>query len=182
MLFSQYPAIANAPLPADGSGSDTFSNLALFGLIFTVPTYLAWKIGGGYKTSIFFGLITTAPILISFWYLASSFSPRKNEKAKLPGRPVEYYLTFKNPADKAKYSGRNKIPMETFQEMRFNGEVEYNADALEVLEYRHDWATFAFTLSLFKFFFFNFIPEVLMHTRSQGTPPQTLRSDQANAM
>ncbi|CRK19504.1 hypothetical protein BN1723_017783, partial [Verticillium longisporum] len=43
----------------------------------------------------------------------------------------------------------------------------FNGDALEVLEYRHDWAAFHFTLSLFKFVLFQFAPEVIMHSRSQ---------------
>ena len=96
------------------------------------------------------------------------FSPRKNEKARFPGRPVEHYLTFKNPEDKLKYSGKNKIPMETFHEMYFNEEVDFNGDALDVMEYRHDWASFRFTYGLIKFFVTGMIPEVLMHTRSQG--------------
>lgn len=99
--------------------------------------------------------------------------PRKNEKVKLPGRPVEYYLTFKNEADKLKYSGRNKIPMETFHNLYFGGEVDFKGDCLEALEYRHDWVSFTFTLSLFKFIFFSFAPEVIMHTRSQGTSPSS---------
>jgi hypothetical protein len=81
-----------------------------------VPLWLSWKIGGGLKTTIFLALFTSLPLLGGYWILASSMSPRKNEKARYPGRPVEHYLTFKNPADKAKYSGRNKIPMETFKE------------------------------------------------------------------
>lgn len=129
------------------------------------------------KTSIFFGLFTTVPILISFWYLASSFSPRKNEKAKFPSRPIEHYLTFKSPEDKAKYRGHAKIPYETFYAKFFEGEVDFNGDCLEVLEYRHDWASFRFTLSLFKHVFFSFAPEVIMHTRSQGMySPDPLRS------
>ena len=167
----QYPAIKNAPLPADGPGGESFSNLLLFSLLAVVPTYFSWKVGGGLKTTLFFGIFTSVPILISFWYLASSFSPRKNEKAKLPGRPIEYYLTFKNEADKIKYSGKNKIPMETFHNMYFDGDVDFNGDALEVMEYRHDWASFRFTLSLFKFVFLSFAPEVIMHTRSQGKYP-----------
>ncbi|KAG9235682.1 S-adenosyl-L-methionine-dependent methyltransferase [Amylocarpus encephaloides] len=164
---TSYPAIKNAPLPADWSGNDSFSNAALIALAIGLPTYMSWKIGGGLKTSIFFAIFTTVPILITFWYLASSFSPRKNEKVTLPGRPVDYYLTFKNEADKAKYSGRNKIPMETFYEMYFEGQVDFNGDCLEVMEYRHDWANFRFTLGLFKHVFFVFAPEVIMHSRSQ---------------
>ena len=52
-------------------------------------------------------------------------SPRKNEKAKYPGRPVEHYLTFKKQSDQAKYHGKNKIPIETFYELYFDGDVEF---------------------------------------------------------
>lgn len=67
-----------------------------------------------------------------------------------------------------KYRGRKKIPLWTFHEMYFDGDVDFKGDALEILEYRHDWANFKFTLSLFRFFFTGMIPEVIMHTRSQG--------------
>ncbi|KAH6841149.1 S-adenosyl-L-methionine-dependent methyltransferase [Chaetomium sp. MPI-CAGE-AT-0009] len=159
--------IKNAPLPAEGSGTESFSNLLLFSILGGVPFYLSWKVGGGLKTTLFFALFTTLPLLGAFWLIASSMSPRKNEKARLPGRPVEHYLTFKNPADKAKYSGKNKIPMETFHEMYFDGDVDFNGDALEVLEYRHDWANFRFTWGLIKYFLTGMMPEVIMHTRSQ---------------
>ena len=52
--------------------------------------------------------------------------------------------------------------------MYFDEKVDFKSDCLEAMEYRHDWANFRFTLSLFKFFFIGFIPEVIMHTRSQG--------------
>lgn len=155
-------------MPADGSGSESFSNILLFSILGGVPWYLSSKVGGGLKTTIFFALFTTLPLLAAFWITASTISPRKNEKARLPGRPIEHYLTFKKPEDKVKYSGKTKIPMETFQEMYFDGDVEFNGDALEVLEYRHDWANWRFTYSLIKFFLTGMIPEVIMHTRSQG--------------
>lgn len=163
----QYPAIKNAPLPADAAGSETFNNYILFTLIAFVPGYLAWRVGGGLKTWIFFALFTSIPVLVSFWFIASSMSPRKNEKARYPGAPIEHYLTFHRESDRAKYRGKNKIPMETFHEMYFDGKVDFNGDALEVMEYRHDWANFRFTLSLFWFFLTGMMPEVIMHTRSQ---------------
>ena len=64
--------------------------------------------------------------------------------------------------------------METFSEMYFNGEVDFNGDALEVLEYRHDWASFGFTMGSFRFLLLNFFPELLLHSRSQGIYPSTL--------
>ena len=164
----QSPAIKNAPLPADGPGADNFSNVLLISILIVTPYYLAWKLGGGLKTAIFFGLITTVPLLIGFWAITSTLSPRKNDKVKLPGRPIEHYLTFKKDADKIKYRGKSKIPIAEFQDMYFDGDVEFNGDCLEVLEYRHDWANFRFTWGLFKFVFLQFAPEMIMHTRSQG--------------
>lgn len=58
--------------------------------------------------------------------------------------------------------------METFHEMYFDGAVDFKGDCLEAMEYRHDWAAFRFTMSLYKFFLTGMIPEVIMHTRSQG--------------
>lgn len=164
---TSYPAIKNAPLPADAAGTEGFSNPLLFSLLFLVPFYFSWKVGGGLKTTLFFSLFTSIPILLAFWTLASILTPRKNEKARYPGRPVEHYLTFKNEADRIKYSGKNKIPMQIFHDLFFEGEVEFNGDCLEVLEYRHDWASFRFTKMLFHHVFFSFVPEVIMHTRSQ---------------
>ena len=103
-----------------------------------------------------------------FWIIASSMSPRKTEKARFPGLPMERYLHFHSEADRVKYRGRSKIPMETFYEMYFDGQVDFKGDALDVMEYRHDWASFRFTWGLFRFFLTGFLPEAIMHTRSQG--------------
>lgn len=40
-------------------------------------------------------------------------------------------------------------------------------DMLELLEARHDWATFAFTWELFYDVFTRFLPDVIMHTSAQ---------------
>lgn len=132
-----------------------------------VPWYLARQIGGGFWITTLFAIFTFIPLLAAFWATASKISPRKNEKAKYPGKPVESYLHFHDEADRIKYYGRNKIPMETFHEMYFDNKVDFKGDALEVMEYRHDWSNFRFTYSLMKFFVTGMIPEVIMHTRSQ---------------
>ena len=126
------------------------------------------KVGGGLFTWVLFALLTFVPILVTFWSVASTISPRRNEKARYPGRPVEHYLHFHNEKDMLKYRGKSKVPMETFHEMYFDGAVSFKGDALETMEYRHDWSSFSFTFSLFQFFFTGMIPEVIMHTRSQG--------------
>lgn len=38
---------------------------------------------------------------------------------------------------------------------------------LDLLEYRWDWASFGFTVELFKYVFLNFIPDVIFHTQAQ---------------
>jgi len=138
-----------------------------------IPLYFSWKVGGGLKLGIFFAIFTSIPILACYWSFASTFSARKNEKATYPGLPVEHYLTFHSDADKLKYRGRGKIPLETFYEKYFDGGVDVKGDMLEVLEYRHDWASFRFTLSLYWFFLTGMMPEVIMHTRSQGKNEMT---------
>ena len=164
----QYTAIKNAPLPADAAGNDSFSLRLLAYYLVSVPLYATWQIGGGIFTWIFVAILTTVPVLMIFWVLASSLSPRKNEKARFPGLPVEHYLHFRSEADRMKYRGKAKIPMETFHEMYFNQAVDFKGDALDVMEYRHDWASFRFTMGLFRFFLTGMLPELLMHTRSQG--------------
>ena len=134
-----------------------------------VPGYFARKVRGGHFTWIFFAILTFVPILVTFWAVASRISPRRNEKVRYPGYPVEHYLHFHREQDRAKYHGKSKIPMETFHEMYFNGAVDFKGDALEIMEYRHDWANFRFTLSLLRYFLTGMMPEVILHTRSQGT-------------
>ncbi|KAM9918347.1 hypothetical protein OXX59_008727 [Metschnikowia pulcherrima] len=172
LLTTDSPAIANAPLPADGPGSKHFSNVAMASFLVIIPYFVTRKLGLGFKTWVFFTLVLALPIMMAYWTLLSSFSPRLNEKVKLPGKPISHYLEFHTPELKAKYETSNggqgtKIPMETFHELYFANKVSFKGDCLDVLEYRHDWATFRFTLSLFRFFLFGMIPEVIMHSKSQ---------------
>jgi len=40
---------------------------------------------------------------------------------------------------------------------------------LDILEWRHDWSKPRFTLGLIKHFLFGMIPEMIVHSKSQGT-------------
>jgi cyclopropane fatty-acyl-phospholipid synthase-like methyltransferase len=172
VLTSSSPAIHNAPLPADGPGSKHFNNWVVLGLIVVIPWFVSSKLGGGFKTWLFFALVFVLPILMAYWTVMSSYSPRINTKAKYPNRPISYYLEYHTPELKAKYETSNngqgtKIPIETFQELFFNGQVSFKGDCLDALEFKHDWANFRFTMSLFRFFLLGMIPEVIMHSKSQ---------------
>lgn len=127
------------------------------------------SLGGTITTTIITFLLTAIPITIAFWFFSSIFTLRRNTKVILPGRPIESYLKFHKASDAKIYKGVNKkISLEVFIEMYFKGDVDFNGDALEVLEWRHDWASFRFTAGLFRHVFLGFAPEVIMHTRSQG--------------
>ncbi len=136
-------------------------------MIAGIPYLITRRIFGlGFYTWLFFTILLALPILVAYWTVLSTYTPRLNEKVKLPNRPIDYYLKFNNKQLEAKYKN-SKIPLETFQELFFNGEIEFKGDALDVLELKHDWATFNFTYSLFKYFLLGMIPEVIMHSRSQ---------------
>jgi cyclopropane fatty-acyl-phospholipid synthase-like methyltransferase len=152
---------------AEGPSTKNFSNKLLLGILLGLPGYFTWKFNGGLKTFVLLFLLFVLPVLIIFWTVASTFSPRLNEKCVLPEKGVEHYLEFHDPALAAKYQGDKKIPIETFQELYFDGKVSFKGDALDIMEYRHDWACFRFTVSLFKFFLTGMMPEVLIHSRAQ---------------
>ncbi|KAI5460581.1 S-adenosyl-L-methionine-dependent methyltransferase [Mariannaea sp. PMI_226] len=178
--LTDLPAIKNAPLPADGPGHEQWSNALLLGALIGFPTWFSWKFSGGLKTTLFFSIFTTVPVLVVLWTIMSTVSPRINEKVQLPGRPVEYYLTFKNPVDKARWNGRHRISMQTFFELYFNGDVDFNGDCLEVMEYRHEWARFNFTIDLFRYILFTFAPDVILHHRSQDEDQVRPNYDRGN--
>lgn len=159
------PAIKNAPLPAEGNGS--FNNFHLAGLVVVIPLIVSWYIHFGFYTYIFLTLILGLPITIAYWTVMSTFGPRKNEYVRFPGKPIEEYITIKDAELRSKYHGKNKIPMELFHEAFFDDKIDFKGDALDVLEYRHDWATFNFTPSLFKYVLLQMLPEVIIHSKSQ---------------
>lgn len=163
-----YPSIKNGPIVPEGPSSKHFSNALLISLLIGVPGYANWKfVGGGFMVFTMLFAITFFPILLAFWTVMSTITPRLNEKTALPNKGVEHYLEFHDSVLANKYRGNNKIPLETFQELYFDGKVSFKGDALDVLEYKHDWASFRFTMSLFKFFLTGMIPEVIFHSRSQ---------------
>jgi hypothetical protein len=83
------------------------------------------------------------PVTIAYWTLSSKFGKRINEKVPFPNRPQSDYIEIKS-GDMDKWRGK-KIPMQIFHDAYFEGKVEFKGDVLDVMEYRHDWASFEFT-------------------------------------
>jgi len=166
---TNYPAIKNAKLPAEGNGS--FSNVTLAVLVLGIP-FLAKRTlpivnWGGFYTYWFLVAVLGVPIAVGYWTVMSIYGPRKNEKCALPGKPVEEYLDIKDADLKRRYSGNQKIPMQIFHDAYFNNKIDIKGDVLDIMEYRHDWAKFTFTPKLFEYVFTQLIPDVIFHTREQ---------------
>ena len=99
--------------------------------------------------------------------LMSRIGPRMRDNAIFPNKPIEEYLTIHDPELKRQYNGHNKIPTQTFYDAYFEGKIDVNGDMLEILEWRHDWASFVMTWPLMKYVFTNLIPDVLIHSPNQ---------------
>ncbi|KAG5723075.1 hypothetical protein E4T56_gene8846, partial [Termitomyces sp. T112] len=166
-----HAAIKNAPLVGLAEGNGAFNNVHLAVSIIVVPyllkSFLPLVNRGGFKTYLFLLVLTGVPTTVAYWTLVSMYGSRKNEKVVLPGKDIEDYVTIKDAELKQLYNGKNKIPMQVFHDAYFDGKIEFNGDVLDILEQRHDWARFNFTLELFKYVFTVLIPDVISHNREQ---------------
>nr|CAG8434534.1 6226_t:CDS:2 [Entrophospora candida]CAG8590125.1 2695_t:CDS:2 [Entrophospora candida] len=104
--------------------------------------------------------------MIGYFFGTSKYSSPWKNKVNLPGKNVEEYIKIKD-ASLSIYSGRKKIPMELFFENYFDNKIDLCGDALEILEARHDWASFEFGLIQAKFFISQWIPETIVHSKKQ---------------
>lgn len=169
--LTNYPAIKNAVLPAEGNGS--FNNVHLALLIFFTPAVLLRLLP--FVKARWFGWISYmvlvalcgVPVAILYWTVMSMYGARINEKVTLPNRPLEHYLTIKDESLRRQYNGYNKIPMQVFWEAYFDGKIEVKGELLDVLEYRWDWAAMHFTPELFRYVLFKMLPDVLLHSSRQ---------------
>lgn len=169
--LTNYASIANAPLPAEGNGS--FSNLHLALLVFFTPAVLlrlipfvkpSWF---GWTSYLFLCALTGVPVTVAYWTVMSIYGPRINEKVRLPGKPVEYYLDIKDAELRNKYKGDKKIPFQTFHDAFFDGKIEPKMPLNELLEYRWDWCSMQFTWPMFEYVLFHMVPDVVLHTQKQ---------------
>jgi hypothetical protein len=91
------------------------------------------------------------PVAIGYWALMSRIGRRVNEKVPFPGKPVEHYIDLKNSSLRKYVEAGKKLPMQKFHDEFFDGKVDFKGDVLDVMEYRHDWASFGFTTEVCPF-------------------------------
>jgi 2-polyprenyl-3-methyl-5-hydroxy-6-metoxy-1,4-benzoquinol methylase len=165
------PNFKNAPLVGLAEGNGSFSNYVLASVVLGLPWLLKRVLPfinrGGFKTYLFLTALLGVPITMAYWTLMSMFGPRKNEKVVLPGKDIEEYINIKDPELRARYHGKEKIPMQIFHDAYFDGKIDFNGDVLDTLEARHDWAKMVSTPELFKYVLTQMIPEIIVHSESQ---------------
>jgi hypothetical protein len=167
--LTNYPAIANPKLPAEGSAAFSNLQLALSILLFprVLQALLPWifRLSNSWSWYFFLVALFGVPVAVGYWTLMSYIGPRVNEKCILPGKGLDGYVTIKDVALKQKYPF--KMPMQVFHDAYFEGKIDFKGDVLEMMEYRHDWATF------------NFTPEVSprLHLRATDTDSTHSSSD-----
>ncbi|KAJ1823087.1 hypothetical protein LPJ56_000422 [Coemansia sp. RSA 2599] len=162
------PSVDAPSLPYEYGGAREYSSYLLYALIVLVPYVFKRMLGLSLGSYIVLAAVM-APFIGAFSLLAHSWivSTPTEQICALPNLPVENYITILDKELKAKYHGSNKIPMEVFFESYFNGDIDLNDDALKTFEMRHDWAFFPITLNVAKFFFLQWIPELLWHSKKQ---------------
>ena len=129
------PAIKNAPIIGLAEGNGSFSNLHLALLVVVVP-WLVKRVlpivnRGGFKTYVFLLLLLGLPVTVAYWTVMSMYGKRKNEKVQLPERNLEEYITIHDPELKAKYHGKEKIPMQVFHDAYFEGKIDFNGKSYD---------------------------------------------------
>ncbi|KAJ3168224.1 hypothetical protein HDU88_001663 [Geranomyces variabilis] len=150
----------------EGSGNAQFSNLHLAGAILAAP--LAVILLTGWSLS-YYPILATAlalPAFAAYNVFYARLAPPLRPQKGLPGKSLEEYMTIKDDSLKS-YTGKSKIPIETFFENYFEGRIDIKGDMLELLEARYDWASFTWTLGQVKFFLTQWIPETLWHSKTQ---------------
>ena len=165
-------SVAQPPYPVEGHGNAVFSNIGLVLFCLGLPRALLWLVGYfSWTVYLVLFLITAVPGFAAYnyaWnYYLHNFTPYNDMKAPLPGKDIEEYITINEPALKARFHHRNKIPMELFFESYIAGKIDIKGDVLETLEARYDFVKFEFCLGQAKFLFGQWLPEVFWHSRKQ---------------
>lgn len=100
-------------------------------------------------------------LAVVFWVLSRTSHRIDDNEPNLPGRPIEHYLSFIDPVDRLRYRAPRRIDMWTFMHAYFDGTIIPNGDLLEILEYRHDFVSFAITTKIISYVLLTVIPGIL---------------------
>lgn len=109
-------------------------------------------------------ILSMGPVIFAgiMFIFSRSTHPAKNSN-------LSEFFEFNDASFEASYGRSNsgRVPIETLYEAYFAGKVDLKGDLLETLYERTSYSRFAFTFNHLKFFLFQFLPEVLIHSQKQ---------------
>lgn len=162
------PTIYPPSLPYECGGARQYSSYLLYGLVLGVPYLFKRLFGLSLGSYLVLAALLALPIGgVSLLVHSRVFSMPTDQICALPNEPLEHYMTIRDRELKQQYSGSKKIPMEVFFESYFDGDIDLAGDALKIFEQRYDWASFPITGRVARFFLFQWIPELLWHSKKQ---------------
>lgn len=99
--------------------SSSSSSLCVFATTRVLACLSIWDV-----PSLQLFVLTAIPTLIGYWTITSNFGPRINEKVKLPGKPIEHYIEFKDEDLRRQYRGK-KMPMQILYDAYFADKLDF---------------------------------------------------------
>eukprot|EP00158_Paraphelidium_tribonemae_P000703 Partr_v1_DN23235_c0_g1_i1_m35443 putative cyclopropane-fatty-acyl-phospholipid synthase len=169
-----------APYPKDVPGFHNFKMVPFYGALFGTPLAVVLYFGLSLWFYVPVLAVTVLPSYLMFMWIDSILKNSGDRVETGAGLEITDYMTFKDAAMARKYYGFARIPMETFYEAYFDNKIDIKCDMLDLLENRHDWASFQFTTGHLKFLISNLIPEVTFHTRLQDESQVREHYDRGN--
>lgn len=136
---------------------------ALFALFVGIPALLVYLINLPWWLYPVVAVLCVVPIFVAFVVIFNHLDIRRQTK---PSKLTEF-VEFRDASFARAYSGANMIALETLVEAYADEKLDFKGDVLECFEQREQFSCFALTWNHVKTFCFNFLPEMLSHSRLQ---------------
>lgn len=180
--------LAIPPYPIEGTGNEFLSWHLFLSVVLILPTILTASLislNFHWAVAIIIGLVQIPLCFVILHTIYAIISAPIREQKQLPkNSTVKTYLTpFPSKMDNQELLAfeKKKLQIEVFYEGYFDGKWDLkNVDMLELLERRHEWASFTWTLNQIQFFLFQWIPETLTHSKQQDNDQVTDHYDRGN--
>ncbi|PVV03307.1 hypothetical protein BB560_002220 [Smittium megazygosporum] len=164
----QSPSFYYPKYPIECAGSSQYNNRAFYTACILVPFFFKRLLSLSWTSYLYLAAILYLPLWgLSLIYFSWYASYPLDQQFTAESLPISNFMEIIDDELKQKYPDTSKIPMEVFFESYFDGKINLKQDCLKTFEQRYSWASFGLTLNQIKFFLFQFIPEMIWHSRSQ---------------
>lgn len=149
---------------------------ALFALLFTTPALVQYGLGLPFWCYPIAFAILFLPV---FGIFMMAFNRMCVAEYGVQSTNVSRFIDFSDPTLASKYANK-KIPMEVLYEAYADGKLDFKCDVLEALENRHLFSTYELTFDHIRFLIYNFIPELIFHSKIQDAEQVCDHYDRGN--